>query len=146
MAPQFTGTKGFSRRADKSWIARAVTSLPVPLRGWWTRKAEVDPGEGGTIRFTFRGDFHPHMKQTRLLPGQVVEWLCTGGHPNWQDNQFRFTLEERNGETMLHFVQEYALELDDETYGIYNFNWGYYVNSLKLLCETGAGTPYDPDE
>jgi hypothetical protein len=24
------------------------------------------------------------------------------------------------------------------------FNWGYYLNSLKRLCEAGAGTPFTP--
>lgn len=23
-----------------------------------------------------------------------------------------------------------------------NFNWGYYLDSLRLLCETGHGKPY----
>ena len=30
MAPQFTGTKGWSRRAESSWMLRATSSLPVP--------------------------------------------------------------------------------------------------------------------
>jgi hypothetical protein len=30
-------------------------------------------------------------------------------------------------------------------YGTYNFNWGYYLNSLKRLCEEGVGTPFDPE-
>ena len=28
--------------------------------------------------------------------------------------------------------------------GTYNFNWGYYLQSLKLYCETGMGTPFVP--
>jgi hypothetical protein len=40
------------------------------------------------------------------------------------------------------FTQIYAQELSDEVYGTYNFNWGYYLQSLKLLCETGMGTPF----
>src|SRR5262249_28032029 len=46
------------------------------------------------------------------------------------------------GETGLTFVQVYAQELSDEVYGTYNFNWGYYLGSLKSLCETGTGTPF----
>ena len=42
------------------------------------------------------------------------------------------------------FSQDYARELSDEVYGIYNFNWGYYLNSLKLLCEKGSGVPFTP--
>jgi hypothetical protein len=40
------------------------------------------------------------------------------------------------------FHQEYARELDDIAYGTYNFNWGYYLDSLRLYCETGTGKPY----
>lgn len=107
-------------------------------------KVAADEGEGGVIRFTFAGDFHPHMKQSSLRPGRRVEWKCIGGHQNWQDNTFTFTLDDRKGETLLQFVQEYAQELSDEVYGIYNFNWGYYLNSLKQLCEKGAGAPFVP--
>ena len=84
------------------------------------------------------------MKQTALEPNRLVRWTCIAGHPNWQDNTFELALTERNGETLLQFTQEYARELSDETYGTYNFNWGHYLNSLKLLCETGPGTPFVP--
>ncbi len=83
-------------------------------------------------------------RQDALEPARLVRWTCVDGHPNWQDNTFSFALKEKAGETQLHFVQEYAQELSDETYGIYNFNWGYYLNSLKRLCETGTGAPFEP--
>ncbi len=124
-------------------VYEALTTAPG-LAGWWTSDVEVEPGEGGTIQFRFHGDFHPQMRQTALEPDRRVRWTCVGGHPNWQNNTFAFTCEPRGGETMLHFVQEYAQELADETYGVYNFNWGYYLNSLKQLCETGKGTPFVP--
>ena len=100
------------------------------LSKWWTTKVEVEPGTGGMIRFTFRGDFYPPMKQTALEPNRLIRWRCLNGHPNWQDSTFSFALEHRNGETRLQFVQEHAQELSDDTYGTYNFNWGYYLNSL----------------
>ena len=31
MAPQLTATKGASRRGERAWMARATSSLPVPL-------------------------------------------------------------------------------------------------------------------
>jgi hypothetical protein len=45
---------------------------------------------------------------------------------------------------IIHAVHIHAGELSDETYGTYNFNWGYYLNSLKQRCDTGVGTPFDP--
>lgn len=114
------------------------------VRGWWTREATLERGEGGIIRFTFVGDFHPRMRQTRLERDSLVEWTCVGGHESWQDNRFTFELRPVDGETSLRFVQHYARELDDDTYGTYNFNWGYYLNSLKRLCEDDTGTPFEP--
>jgi uncharacterized protein YndB with AHSA1/START domain len=129
--------------AARSTIYRALTT-ENGLSRWWTKKVHVDPGHGGIIRFTFAGDFHPHMKQIRLEPDRRVEWRCVAGHANWLDNTFAFSLEERNGEALLMFRQDYARELSDEVYGSYNFNWGYYLNSLKSYCERDAGTPFSP--
>lgn len=131
--------------ASASTIFEALTTRQG-VTGWWSTQAEVEAGENGVIRFTFRGDFHPHMRQERLERDALVEWVCVAGHDNWQDNRFRFVLRPDGGATSLRFVQEYAQELDDDTYGTYNFNWGYYLNSLKKYCETGHGTPYQVGE
>ena len=122
-------------------VYRALTT-EAGVTGWWTTTVTLDEGEGGVIRFTFLGDFHPRMQQMKLAPGRLVEWRCVDGHRNWQDNTFRFSLREAEGDTSLQFMQEYAQELDDDTYGTYNFNWGYYLNSLKRFCETGTGAPF----
>jgi hypothetical protein len=44
--------------------------------------------------------------------------------------------------TRLRFTQDYAVELSDDDYGTYNFTWGYYLESLRLLITTGVGKPY----
>lgn len=122
-------------------VYRALTT-EEGVTGWWSTKATLQPGEGGIIKFTFVGDFHPHMQQTTLNEPDLVEWRCIGGHPNWQDNTFMFKTRQLINETSLQFIQQYAQELDDDTYGTYNFNWGYYLNSLKRLCEDGVGAPF----
>ncbi|MDX1578293.1 MAG: SRPBCC domain-containing protein [Gemmatimonadota bacterium] len=128
--------------ASPEEVYRALTTREG-VTGWWTTEATVEPGEGGVIAFTFHGDFHPRMEQTDLEENRLVRWRCVGGHDNWLDNTFTFAVRERDGETSLRFVQEYARELDDDTYGTYNFNWGYYLHSLKKLCEEGDGTPFE---
>ena len=55
------------------------------------------------------------MQQTALEPHRLVRWSCVAGHPNWHNNTFSFTLERRDAETALQFVQQYAQELSDET-------------------------------
>jgi hypothetical protein len=32
----------------------------------------------------------------------------------------------------------------DDYCGVYNVNWGYYLESLRLLCVDGAGKPFRP--
>lgn len=128
--------------ASRGSVYRALTT-EAGVTGWWTTEATLAPGEGGVIEFTFVGDFHPHMLQTKLKEPDLVQWRCVSGHDNWADNTFTFSLRAAGEETSLRFVQEYAQELDDDTYGTYNFNWGYYLGSLKKLCEDGAGTPFE---
>ena len=82
------------------------------------------------------------MKVTRLAANQTVHWRCVGGHNNWQDNSFSFELSDQGDKTLLMFTQTYATELDDVTYGIYNYNWGYYLDSLREYCEAGTGKPF----
>ena len=63
--------------ASPSAVYRALTT-EAGVTGWWTRKAQVEERQGGIIRFTFAGDFHPQMKQTKLDPNRRVEWVCCG--------------------------------------------------------------------
>jgi uncharacterized protein YndB with AHSA1/START domain len=121
----------------------AALTTQEGLAGWWTARVRVPSGVGGIVDFRFLEGFNPDMEVMRLEEDRRVEWKCVGGHDNWQDNTFSFRLTVADGGTDLMFVQIYARELSDEVYGNYNFNWGYYLHSLKQLCETGAGTPYE---
>jgi uncharacterized protein YndB with AHSA1/START domain len=123
----------------------AALTNPGDLARWWSTRVEPvgGPGVGGRLDWTFRDDFNPVMQIAAERDGQELEWVCTGGHAPWQDNRFRFQLGEAgDGRTRLRFWQEYAVELPDDAYGTYNFNWGYYLESLRLLCVTGTGKPY----
>jgi hypothetical protein len=87
--------------------------------------------------------FNPVMETLSVVEGKELTWRCDGGHDPWQDNTFRFQLSPLDdSRTRLRFWQDYAVELDDDAYGIYNFNWGYYLESLRLLCVTGVGKPF----
>ena len=128
-------------RAPVTKVYAALTT-EKGLAGWWSTRVRARPEVGSVADFTFLEGFNPDMEITALEPDRRVEWRCVGGHDNWRDNTFSFALDERDGGTGLMFVQHYARELDDETYGNYNYNWGFYLLSLKKLCETGSGTPH----
>lgn len=112
------------------------------LANWWTKDVKADIQVGGKIEFRFAGEFSPDMEIAGLDEPSRVEWKCVGGEPLWQDNSFSFELDGRGDRTMLLFTQDYAAEISDEEYGTFNFNWGYYLGSLKQYCETGEGYPF----
>jgi hypothetical protein len=126
---------------------RALTE-PDGLAGWWSTRLTMSPtvaSVGTQIHWIFGGDFNPVMEITRLDANGELEWKCVAGHDNWKDNTFRFQLASLdNGRLRLRFWQDYAVELGDDDYGIYNYNWGYYMESLRLFCESGTGKPYQP--
>ncbi len=127
--------------APRGRLFEALTSIDG-LAAWWTTKVEGDAGPRGLIDFTFAGAFNPSMRVTECDAPLALGWECVGGVEQWAANTFRFELEDRAGATWLRFRQEYANELSDDDYGSYNYNWGYYLDSLRLFCETGAGKPF----
>lgn len=131
--------------APASAVFEAITTRNG-LAGWWSTQVEVPAVEvGAVIDFTFAGDFNPDMEIISYDPPRSVEWKCIGGHDNWADNTFRFEVEAlEDGRTRMRFWQHYATELSDDDYGIYNLNWGYYLQSMLELVTTGTGRPFDP--
>ena len=130
-------------KASPATVFSAITTQQG-LSGWWSTAVKVESGVGGIVAFRFLEDFNPRMEVTELEAGRLLRWKCVGGHDKWRNNDFAFDIRPRDGDSELMFVQDYAAELSDEVYGNYNFNWGYYLGSLKQFCETGAGTPFQP--
>jgi uncharacterized protein YndB with AHSA1/START domain len=130
--------------ARRERIFEALTTVDG-LAAWWTTTVSGDAGPDGLVGFTFDGQvFHPDMRVTEQSPPSLVGWRCVGGVDQWADNTFSFELVPHDAGTRLRFRQNYAAELSDDEYGIYNYNWGYYLESLRLLCTTGTGKPFHP--
>jgi uncharacterized protein YndB with AHSA1/START domain len=132
--------------ASAATVWRAITD-EQGLASWWSTKVRTPAAAiGADIEFTFAGDFIPVMRITKLDTGKELSWLCQRGHEPWKDNSFRFELASLDdGRTRLRFWQDYATELSDDAYGVYNFNWGYYLESLRRYCTTGVGQPFTPE-
>jgi uncharacterized protein YndB with AHSA1/START domain len=132
---------GIDTPTDKVWSA--LTERDQLARWWSTEVRSSSPALGAQIEFTFADDFNPVMEIAKLDKPDELVWRCVSGHGPWQDNDFHFELVMiERGRTWLRFWQHYATELSDDAYGTYNFNWGYYLESLRLLCATGTGKPY----
>jgi|CZKT01.1.fsa_nt_gi hypothetical protein len=94
-------------------------------------------------RVDLRRGLQPGDGDHRASRAPEVGWRCVGGHHPWQDNDFRFEFSPLgDGRTRVRCWHHYAVELDDDYYGIYNVNWGYYLGSLRPLRANGAGKPF----
>jgi hypothetical protein len=130
--------------ADAVWAALTDQDQ---LAAWWSTRVDAPPAAvGARTVWTFAGDFNPVMETVELDAPRAVVWRCVAGHEPWQDSLFRFQVTAGgDGRSRLRFWQEYAVELADDYYGVYNFNWGFYLESLRLLCVSGTGKPFRPD-
>lgn len=111
------------------------------VANWWTPQTEIGSKVGDINIFDFGERYHNRMKITNLEPNKTVEWECLEGDKEWTGTTFTFDLEEKDGVTILRFVHGNWKE-ETDFFASCNYHWGYYLRSLKLLCETGKGTPF----
>ena len=82
------------------------------------------------------------MRIGRLVENRRVEWECVEGHEEWTGTTLRFDLEPLDGATRLRFTHGGWREASDYMAAC-NYHWGRYMASLKALCESGRGHPYE---
>jgi uncharacterized protein YndB with AHSA1/START domain len=131
--------------ASQADVFSALTEEPGIARWWSTRVEAPDASAGSVVNWTFQPGFNPDMLISYVERPSLLVWSCVAGHDPWAENNFRFELDAlEDGRTRLRFWQNYAVELSDDEFGIYSFNWAYYLESLRLYCSTGEGKPFDP--
>lgn len=134
----------FEIAAPRETVFRALTTADG-LAGWWTTQVRMDDvAVGARIDFTFRGPFNPQVRITEVDPPAHVAWEGVSGYAvAWgAQTSILFALEATSGGTRVRFWHQAGRELSDDAMGAATFNWGYYLDSLRLLCETGRGKPF----
>jgi hypothetical protein len=121
-------------------VIKALSTIDG-LSSWWTTNTKGTPEKDGVIQFRFANVFKPDMKVAESSQ-MLVKWKCIDGEKDWLNDTFTFSLEQKSETVKVTFTQEYQNPISDETYGRFNYNWGYYLHSLKMYCETGKGAPF----
>lgn len=123
-----------------------AVAIPERLAGWWTTEVHGEPAAPGARLQLFFGPFTPELEIVALEAPTGITWEGRGGHDPWgQRTTIHFNLTDAPGGTRVSFWHMLGEERDSATVGTANFTWGYYLNSLRRLCETGRGTPFDAD-
>ncbi|MCG6912560.1 SRPBCC domain-containing protein [bacterium BMS3Abin03] len=111
------------------------------ITNWWTSQTEIGSKIGDINIFNFGTRYHNEMSIADLQPNKRVEWKCIVGDKEWIGTNFVFELEEKDKDTILRF-SHYNWNEETDFFASCNYQWAYYLGSLKQYCETGIGTPF----
>lgn len=120
-------------------IYSAVTTK-TGITNWWTPQTEIGSKIGDTNIFDFGNRYHNEMSIADLQPNKRVEWKCIVGDKEWIGTYLVFELKEKDNGTILRFSHSNWKE-ETDFFASCNYQWAYYMRSLKQYCETGMGTP-----
>jgi len=116
------------------------------IKGWWSEHTRAEPAVGAVNEVSFYGGMAVLMlRNAALTPGKKVEWAVEGGPPPWIGTAISFNMSAgegpSEGQTILDFAHR-GLEMPEGAFGSINYNWGWYLNSLKKYVEEGQGMPH----
>lgn len=127
-------------KTDPAVVYNGLTS-PKGLSSWWTTDTKALPEVGTVIDFRFGDEYFVQMQIERLVPDELVNWKCITGDKEWIGTKIRFALSKSENGTSLRFYHSNWAEATD-FFASCNYNWGWYLTSLKEYCETGKGKPF----
>lgn len=109
------------------------------LKGWWSEHSVIENDLASVSFYNNMVTFK--LRVSELIPNERVVWDVEGGPPDWDNTQISWTISEHDGQTMLDFAHR-GLDVDEGRLGSINYNWGWYVISLKFYLEKGEGMPH----
>lgn len=133
------------------------------LSAWWTPNAKARAERNSVARFAFGPDYFKEMRIAELKPFELVKWVCIAGAREWVGTAISFELRPGHAQALLDSHSEILGQVQQQKAGdaatllIFchdgwkeytpmfaecNYTWGRFLRSLKLLCETGKGTPW----
>ena len=125
-------------KATPEKVYKAVTTQ-AGLESWWCKNTTAKPEPGFVNIFVF-GKFRNEMKVINLASNKKVEWKCINSIEEWTGTDISFDMEEKDGSTILRFAHA-GWRAATDTFAGCTYDWAIFIKSLKLFCETGAGTP-----
>ena len=128
-------------QASQGDVYTALTEQ-AGLKSWWSEHSVIEPTVGSQGRVSFYNNAVTFkFRVEELIPGEKVVWAMVEGPPDWLDTTITWSLSADEGQTMLHFAHRGFASTDGNFAGV-NYNWGWYITSLKFLLEKGEGMPH----
>jgi hypothetical protein len=141
-------TSSISAKISADEAIKKISKVPE----WWgitfTGSAEK---QGDRFVVKMGGDSFFNFTVTELIPGKRIIWLVADCYmpwyadkTEWTNTRLIFELEEKGGETQVHFTHE-GLTPEVECYKDCNPGWTHWVKtSLFSYLTTGKGVFREP--
>jgi uncharacterized protein YndB with AHSA1/START domain len=112
------------------------------IKAWWSEHAKAQAKVGFLNEVSFYGasvTFKLRVKE--LDPDKKVVWAVESGPPDWANTDITWTISKHDGQTLLHLAHR-GFASTGGNFAAVNYNWGWYVTSLKFYLEKGQGMPH----
>jgi len=132
-------------KASAEAIYRAVTEQDG-IKSWWSEHTKAEATVGFVNKVSFYGGMVVFMlRNAALTAGEKVVWVVDGGPPPWLGTEITWTMSlgegPQEGQTILDFAHR-GLDMAEGPFASINYNWGWYLTSLKFYLEKGEGMPH----
>lgn len=134
----------FDINATPDKVYKAV-SEEAGYKGWWTTNSSIKPEVGSAAEFKLKDHGHDvvfGMKIARLEHNKAIELdVVHAAPPDWPGTKIVVSLAP--GEEGTHVIfRHVGFPSTGGSFGFTNYNWGFFMGSLKAYAETGHGMPY----
>jgi len=129
-------------RTSAAKVYEALTTTDG-LSQWWVTGTTGETREGGVVKLRPDGDAYD-MKVVASRPGDVVEWECVGGPPEWLGTHVTFRLKTKGDETYVLFPHAGWREPVEFMHHC-STKWALFLMSLKSWLERAEGRPHPYD-
>ena len=120
----------------------AALTEEAGIKAWWSEHTKAEPTVGFLNEVSFYGNMVTFkLRNQTLEPGKRVVWAVEGGPPDWANTAMTWTISTKDGKTTLHFAHR-GFASTEGSFASINYNWGWYLISLKFYLEKGAGMPH----
>ena len=132
-------------KAEPNEVFEALTHQDH-IRSWWSQftEAALEVGALNVVSF-YGGMAEFKLRVQELVPGEKVVWAVEGGPPDWMGTTITWTLSEGEGpaagQIMVHLAHR-GFASTGGNFASVNYNWGWYLTSLKFYLEKGEGMPH----
>lgn len=120
----------------------AALSDPAELVKWWPKECEGSPRLYGTYQFYFGEAYDWRGEVIDIAQDRVFAIRMTEADADWTGTEFRFTLEDRAEDILLHF-EHTRWPYDNPHFRHSAFCWSLLLNALKKYLEEGEIIPFE---